>query len=201
MFPVRRSLCAARQFEAVGNAAGNSGRRLGRPGGDFGGDPVERATGARTLEGALPHDYQIPPGGAPGRLVAAVAPDVLRPFLHPEGDVRLRHGRLPASVPVPEASPHVDDRLRPGNHDVRLARIPPVADPEPPAFREQPPADEKLGLRVLAADLRHQTAALLGRYSIHGIPGRPVRMRTWTARTNHRQLASSISCRRSIRRP
>ena len=130
-------------------------------------DPVERSLHRCAFQRTLPYDNEIPAGVAPCLFVAVVALDVSRPLLHPERDVRLRHGRILASMPVPEASAHVYYRLGFGNHNVRFSRISLVTYPEPPAESEKSFADKDFRHGVLAADLRHQPTALLWSYRIH----------------------------------
>ena len=150
------------------DAADLAGFAFRRPQSDLRADASKRAIGLDTVKGALPDYYQVPAAISPCRFVAAVAVDVLRPFPHPEGDVRLRHCRVLAPVPVPKTSPHVDYRLRLGDHNVGLAFKPLIAHPEPPTRSEQPFADKKFRLRVLPANLRHQTATLFFAYFVHG---------------------------------
>ena len=125
-------------------------------------------TGFDTIKGALPDDYEIPSGFAPRFFVPVVALDVLRPLLHPEGDVRLRHCRVLAPMPVPEASAHVNDCFCLGDYNVGFAFKPFVAHSEPPAASKQPFADKDFRQGVLASNLCHQTAALLFAYFVHG---------------------------------
>jgi len=126
------------------------------------------------FKGALPDDNQIPAGVAPCLFVAMVAFDVFRPLLHPKGDIRLRHGRILATMPVPEASAHVDDGLRLWNHNVRFATESLVAHPVPPTAGEKPLPDEDFRQSVFAVYLRHQPAALLWRDCIHLKVGKPL---------------------------
>ena len=149
------------------DAADLAGFAFRRPQSDLRADAFKRAIGRHAFKGALPDYYQVPAAISPCRFVAAVAVDVLRPFPHPEGDVRLRHCRVLAPVPVPKASSHVDDCSCLGDYNVRFAFKPPVAHPEPPTRSEQPFADKRFRLRVLPANLRHQTAALFCGHRIH----------------------------------
>lgn len=135
-----------RQFKMVRNTPSLAGGDLGGPHGDFGDDTLKRAFSALALECALPYDYHVPSRFAPSLLVAVVALDVLRPLLHPERDIGLRHGRILATVPVPKTAAHVDNRLSLENDNIRLARIALVAHLEPPTLRKQPLADKKLRL-------------------------------------------------------
>ena len=139
------------------------------PGFQFGADAVERTRGFIALKSALPDDYQVPTGIAPHRFVAVVALDVLRPFLHPEGDIRLRHCRIFAPVSVPKATSHINYRFGLGDNNVWSALKTPVAHSIPPTRSEQPFADKDLRQSVFAANLRHQPAALFCRYAIHAL--------------------------------
>ena len=73
------------------NTANLAGCTFLRPQFDIRTDALKRVTGFDTIKGTLPDDYEIPSGFAPRFFVPVVALDVLRPFLHPEGNVRLRH--------------------------------------------------------------------------------------------------------------
>ena len=99
---------------------------------------------------------------------------ILRPLLHPEGDVRLRHCRGLAPVPMPKASAHVDDCFCPGNYNVGFAPKSLVAHLEPPTAGKEPFADKHFRQCVLAANLCHQPAALLRSESIHNV--RPLKV-------------------------
>ena len=70
-------------------------------------------------------------------------------------------------MPVPETATHVDYCLRFRDYNVWFALKSLVAHPVPPAKRKQPLAHENLRQSVLAANLRHQAAALLWADFIH----------------------------------
>jgi len=150
-----------RQFQPVRDASHSAGLALRGPRFDFSDNAVECPSRFIAFEGALPDDYQIPAGVSPCFFIPLVALDVLRPFLHPESDVRLRHCRVLAPMPVPEASTHVNDCLCLGNYNVGLALKSLVTYFESPAARKQPFADKDFRQSVLATNLCHQTAALL----------------------------------------
>ena len=155
------------KFDSVRNAARLSACAFFSPRIDFCAYPVERPLSLFAFNGALPDDNQIPAGVAPCLFVAMVAFDVFRPLLHPESDIRLRHGRILATMPVPEASAHVDYRLRLWNHNVRFATESLVAHPVPPTAGEKPLPDEDFRQSVFAVYLRHQPAALFWSDRIH----------------------------------
>ena len=138
-----------------------------RPQLDLRADAFKRATCFDTAKGALPDGYEIPSGFAPCFFVPLVAFDVLRPLLHPEFDVRLRHSRVFAPVPVPEATTHVDDCFRLGDYNVRFALKPLVAHSESPAASKQPFTDKDFRQSILASNLCHQTATLFRGQFIH----------------------------------
>ena len=151
----------------VRNTASLAGCTFRRPHFDLRADALKCVTGFDTVKGALPDDYEIPSGFAPCFFVPVVALDVLRPLLHPEGDVRLRHCRVLAPMPVPEASTHVNDCFCLGDYNVGFAFKPFVAHSEPPAASKQPFADKDFRQGILASNLCHQTAALLWSDFIH----------------------------------
>lgn len=140
---------------------------LGRPQIKSRTDAVESAACFVAFKSALPDDYQIPSGVAPCRFIAVVALDVLRPFLHPERDVRLRHCRILAPMPVPETATHVDYCFRFRDYNVWLALKSLVAHSISPTQSKQSLAHKDLRQSVLAANLRHQPAALLCGHRIH----------------------------------
>ena len=160
------------KFNPVRNAARFSARAFRAPCLDFCADPVKRPFRLFAPEGALPDDNQIPSGVAPRLFVATVAFDVFRPLRHPECDIRLRHGRILAPVPVPEASAHVNDSLCLWNNNVGPALKPSVARSEPPAAGEKPLPDDDFRQCVSAVYLRHQPAALFWSDRIHLNAGR-----------------------------
>ena len=167
--PVSATLPCVRQFKPVRNPAHLSARAFSRPFPDLRADAAKRLFGLLSIQRALPDDDQIPSGVAPGLFVADVALDVLRPLLHPELDIGLRHGRILASVPVPETTAHVDYRLGARNDDIGPPGEALVAHPVPPTARKKALAHDHLRQGVPAANLRHQPAALLFCYAIHDL--------------------------------
>ena len=156
-----------RQFKPVRNLAHLAGLAFVRPFPDLGANAIQRLFGLLSIQRALPDNDHIPARVAPGLFVADVALDVLRPLLHPELDIGLRHGRILASVPVPETTAHVDYRLGARNDDIGPPGEALVAHPVPPTARKQALAHDHLRQGVPAANLRHQPAALLFCYAIH----------------------------------
>ena len=158
-----------RKFQPMRHAAHLSGGEFRCPRFNFPADALQRILPLFPGESASPDNHHVPSRLAPRLLVADVALDVLRPFLHPELDVGFRHGGILASVPVPETAVHVDYRPGPGNHDIGLPLEPPIAHPVPPTAREQAFAHEQFRQGVLASDLHHQPATLLFCYAIHAL--------------------------------
>ena len=161
------ALGSAGQFETVGASPFPAGGVFFGPGIQCGADAEKCAFAHLLSEGAAPDDDEVPAVFAPSRFVSLVATDVLRPFLHPEGDVAFRHRRIGASMPMPEAAAHIDKGVRPRHHDVGPPKKALVADAEPPAGGEEALAHENFRLRVFASDPAHDPAALLWGDAIH----------------------------------
>jgi hypothetical protein len=71
---------------------------------------------------------------------------------------------------VPEAAVHEDAQFARGKDDIWTpGQIPPV-NTETQTDRMQVPSHRKLGLRIPAANLRHNLTAPLCRYRIHTLP-------------------------------
>lgn len=96
-----------------------------------------------------------------------IAADILRPFLHPEGDVAFRHCRIGAAMPMPETATHVDEGTRACHYDVGMAKETFVADAKAPAGRKEALAHEYFRFCVLASDAAHDPATLFGGNAIH----------------------------------
>ena len=158
-----------RKFQPVRNAPHLACRAFRRPRFNIPTDTLQSFLSSLSGESALPDDYQIPSRIAPRRFVADITLDVLRPLIHPELYVRFGHGRILAAVPMPEASAHIDNRPRLGNHDIRPARETPVAHPVPPTAREQAFAHEQFRQSIFTSDHAHAFMPLFFRELIHSI--------------------------------
>ena len=130
-------------------------------------DALQRLLPLSPGESALPDNHHVPSRLAPRLLVADVAIDVLRPFFHPELHVRFGHGCNFTTMPVPETSAHIDDRLRFGNHDVLSAGETSVAHPVAPTARKQAFAHEQFRQSVFTSDPAHAFMPLFFRELIH----------------------------------
>lgn len=123
-------------------------------------DAQQRPFAMHRLERTFPHDDDVPPEPLPLRFMLPVAFHVAGPLRLPELHIGLRHRRARATVAMPKASPHLDERVRPGHHHVGMPRIPFVANPKPPTRRVDALPHPQLGLRVAGTDPRHHAAAV-----------------------------------------
>ena len=158
-----------RQFKPVRNLAHLAGLAFVRPFPDLGANALQRLFGLLSIQRTLPDNDHIPARVAPGLFVADVALDVLRPLLHPELDIGLRHGRILASVPVPETTAHVDYRLGARNDDIGPPGEALVAHPVPPTARKQAFAHEQFRQSVFTSDPAHAFMPLLPGERVHSL--------------------------------
>ena len=156
-----------RQFKPVRNLALLAGLAFVRPFRDLGANAIQRLFGILSSQSTLPNDNHVPAVIAPGLFIANVAFDVLRPLLHPELNIGLRHGRILASVPMPKATAHINYRLRSRNDDIGPPSEALVAHPVAPTAREQAFAHEQFRQSVFTSDHAHAFMPLFFRELIH----------------------------------
>ena len=151
----------------MGFAAGLAGCGLLSPCVDLGENAREGALPSLRLQRAFPDDKHVPAFTRPALLVAQVATDIRLPLGGPELNIRLGHGGVFASMPMPEAAAHIDDCFRLGNHHIGPSDKSPVAHPETPSSGMKRLAHNNFGQRIPAVNPRHEFAPLLWRYPIH----------------------------------